>query len=301
MAVQKINLGRVVPSISATASIDDSTGTPSVDVTVAGDIDAPVMNFEFHNLKGEAGSASDVDAILESDIEDIVSDLYSLKNSSWEEIDSAGKAGTASSLWKVGDEKTITLTTGEEVTLVIMGFDHDDLADGSGKAPITFGMKNLLATTYPMNSSNTNAGGWDSSLMRSSTMATLLSQLPSDLKSYVKSVSQKATAGSESTTITTSSDKLWLFSEVEIDGTTSSGYASEGTQYDYWKAVSSDDRTGITRKKCLSNGTGSAYSWWLRSPSVNGNYAFRFIGSYGTPGNNYASGNSYGVCFGFCI
>ena len=98
-------------------------------------------------------------------------------------------------------------------------------------------MKNLLATTYRMNATGTNAGGWDESEMRTSTMATLLSQLPSDLQGVIKQVNKKATAGSQSTSITTSADKLWLLAEVEVDGTTSAGYADEGEQYEYWKTL----------------------------------------------------------------
>ena len=110
----------------------------------------------------------------------------------------------------VGDEKTIALSTDEQITLVILGFNHDDLSDGSWKAGITICMKNLLATQYSINATATNAGGWDESEMRTSTMPTLLSQLPSDLQSVVKQVNKKATAGSQSTSITTSADKLWL-------------------------------------------------------------------------------------------
>lgn len=103
----------------------------------------------------------------------------SFSKASWGQIAALSEGGSASKYFSVGDEKTIELTTGEEITLVILGFNHDDLASG-GKAGITIGMKNLLATRYAMNSSNTNAGGWDQSKMRTETMQTLLAQLPSD-------------------------------------------------------------------------------------------------------------------------
>lgn len=103
----------------------------------------------------------------------------SFSKASWGQIAALSEGGSASKYFSVGDEKTIELTTGEEITLVILGFNHDDLASG-GKAGITIGMKNLLATRYAMNSSSTNAGGWDQSKMRTETMQTLLAQLPSD-------------------------------------------------------------------------------------------------------------------------
>lgn len=215
----------------------------------------------------------------------------------WTEIDAACKAGLASTLFAVGDEKDIELSTGEIITVLILGFNHDDLSDGSGKASMTIGMKNLLATLYRMNATSTNAGGWDESEMRTSTMATLLSQLPSDLQGVIKQVNKKATAGSHSTIITTSVDKLWLFAEVEIDGTTSAGYAGEGEQYEYWKTVK-DGTVAADRIKYLSNGSGSAITWWLRSPYLNTNFrAFNSAGIDGSIGANSINA----VSFGFCV
>lgn len=219
-------------------------------------------------------------------------------DSDWATISELSENGQAQTYFSVGDEKTISLSTGEQVTLVVLGFNHDDLTSG-GKAGMTIGMKELLATTYRMNASNTNAGGWDESEMRTSTMATLLSQLPSDLQAVIKQVNKKATAGSQSTSITTSADKLWLLSEVEVDGTTSAGYVDEGEQYEYWKTVK-DGTVAADRIKKLSNGSGSASFWWLRSPHVSYTTSFRPFNSTGTVINASAS-YARGVSFGFCV
>ena len=228
----------------------------------------------------------------------LLSTDFSFEKASWSDIAALSESGSADKYFSVGDEKTISLTTGEQVTLVILGFDHDDLTSG-GKAGMTIGMKNLLATTYRMNATGTNAGGWDESEMRTSTMATLLSQLPSDLQGVIKQVNKKATAGGASTSITTSADKLWLLAEVEVDGTTSAGYADEGEQYEYWKTVK-DGTVAADRIKYLSNGSGSADAWWLRSPNVSTSTDFRYFASTGSV---YIS-SAYvprGVSFGFCV
>ena len=228
----------------------------------------------------------------------LLSTDFSFEKASWSDIAALSESGSADKYFSVGDEKTISLTTGEQVTFVILGFDHDDLTSG-GKAGMTIGMKNLLATTYRMNATGTNAGGWDESEMRTSTMATLLSQLPSDLQGVIKQVNKKATAGSQSTSITTSADKLWLLAEVEVDGTTSAGYADEGEQYEYWKTVK-DGTVAADRIKYLSNGSGSANTWWLRSPYVSNSGDFRCI--YSTGHVNYSAAyNTRGVSFGFCV
>ena len=101
-------------------------------------------------------------------------------------IAAASEAGVAASTWSVGDTKNITVG-GETLTVEIVGFNHDDLASG-GKAGITFGLKNLMANTRQMNSSNTNAGGFTGSDMYDWLQGTLLNSLPSDLRAVLKSV-----------------------------------------------------------------------------------------------------------------
>ena len=240
----------------------------------------------------------------------------SFAKSSWAQIAALSESGAAKTYFSVGDEKTIELTTGEEITLVILGFNHDDLT-GGGKAGITIGMKNLLATTYRMNATSTNAGGWNNSQMRTSTMATLLSQLPADLRNVVKQVNKKATAGGTSQSITTSADKLFLLAMSEIFSATSiensatstiadyaDAYNAEGTQYEYYRNLIGDNNGGTTANanliKKLSNGGGSANVWWLRSPYVSGSTYFRYISSTGSV-YYYTASLTYGVSFGFCV
>lgn len=219
-----------------------------------------------------------------------------LEESTWEEINAASLDGSASKKWNVGDEKTITLTTGEEITLQILGFKHDDLTDGSGKAGITFGMKNLLAATYQMNSNNSNGSGWYRSVMKTSTMVTLLSQLPTDLSAVIKTVNKSTMKGGQATDTEISTNSLFLFSLVELNSTTNTGYKDEGTQYEYWKTRSN----GTDWIKKLSNGSGEAYVWWLRTPYTGNTKAFRGINAGGYS-NYYGANTANGVCFGFCV
>ena len=245
-----------------------------------------------------------------------VTTSFNFEKASWADIAAISESGRAAAYFGVGEEKTIELTTGEKVTLVILGFNHDDLT-GGGKAGMTIGMKNLLATTYRMNATSTNAGGWDDSAMRTSTMATLLSQLPVDLRNVVKQVNKKATAGGTSQSITTSADKLFLLAMSEIFSATSiensatstiadyaDAYNAEGTQYEYYRNLIGDNNGGTTANanliKKLSNGGGSANYWWLRSPHVSSSNAFRCIASTGGVSNIVAS-YTFGVSFGFCV
>lgn len=214
-----------------------------------------------------------------------------LANNTWAQIAAASEAGVAASTWSVGDTKNITVG-GETLTVEIVGFNHDDLASG-GKAGITFGLKNLMANTRQMNSSNTNAGGFTGSDMYDWLQGTLLNSLPSDLRAVLKSVNKKTSAGSQSSTINTNAMKIFLFSEIEIFGSVTYSKSGEGSQYSRFATASS-------RIKYLSNGSGSADLWWERSPYGDGSGFFCTVNSNGAANTN-AANSSWGVCFGFCV
>ena len=213
-------------------------------------------------------------------------------NNTWAHIATVAEAGNASSYWQVGAEKDITLTGGEVLTLQIYGFNHDDKA-GGGKAGITFGLKNLMADTRQMNSSGGNVNGFTGSDMYTWLQGDLYNSLPSDLKSLIKSVNKKTSAGNQSTTINTNAMKIFLYSEVECFGTASFSAAGEGSQYPIFTDAAS-------RIKNLANGSGDANTWWERSPSTSITTSFCNVNSSGDANNNNAS-TSRGVCFGFCL
>lgn len=215
-----------------------------------------------------------------------------LEATTWDNIAIVSKFGQAQNYWKVGDRKNITIN-GVTYPVQIIGFDHDTLttADGSRtKAGITFQLVDCMNTTYPMNGSNTNVGGWKNSVMRTSTMATLLNQLSSDLKNVLKFVNKVSSVGNNSSGLETVSDKLFLLSEIEVFGSTTYSYAGEGRQYEYYSA-------GNTTIKKVN---GSANFWWERSPRSGNTGHFCYVSSSGYADYNLAS-TSYGVSFGFCV
>lgn len=179
---------------------------------------------------------------------------------------------------------------GKAYRIDIIGKNHDDLADGTGKAPLTFQMHDCYDTTYQMNSSNTNAGGWRDCQMRTQTMPALKALLPAEVQAGIRAVNKLTSAGNQSSIIVTTSDDLFFPSEVEVFGYTKYSFAGEGTQYDYYKA-------GNSKVKNLS---GSASWWWDRSPYSNDSARFCAVISSGDSAWGSAR-TSGGVPFSFCF
>ena len=211
-------------------------------------------------------------------------DIAPLSSMSWADIATVAEAGEAANYWAVGDKKAVTGGQAQ-----IIAFGHDNLT-GGGKAGITFQLENSLSTTYKMNNSNTNVGGWMNSVMRTSTMVTLFNGLASDLKAVIKPVDKITSKGNNLTTKDTTSDKLFLLSEIEIFGSIEHSVSGEGSQYQFYKSGNS---------KIKKVGASAGY-WWERSPRAVYTTGFCYVGSGGLADYGVAS-NSRGVAFGFCI
>jgi hypothetical protein len=192
----------------------------------------------------------------------------------------------------VGDYLNISINS-VSYQVDIIGFHHDAVTDsaayGGAYAGITWQMHDLYATTYPMNSTATNSGGWTNCLMRTSTMASLLSLLSSDLSEVIVPVNKLTTAGSQSTTINTTSDSLFLLSEIEVNGSTPYTSAGEGVRYAYYAAGNS----------AVKNRNGTAEYWWLRSPTENNSQRFVEVKTSGSTSYDTAM-SKRGVAFAFC-
>ena len=195
--------------------------------------------------------------------------------------------------WSIGDTKDISVNSpAETVTMQIYDFNHDDKT-GGGKAGITLGMRHLMAATRAMNASNTNVGGYTGSAMYSWLVNTLYPTLPSDLRTVIKQVNKKTSAGNQSTVINTDAMNIFLFSEIECFGATTYSVAGEGAAY----PIFTDNASRI---KNQSNGSGTANNWWERSPIAANATNFCNVGSNGSANVTNAS-YAWGVCFGFCI
>lgn len=206
-------------------------------------------------------------------------------DNTWDQIIAVCQKKIVPPTWKVGDQKAMTIGS-TDYLVDIIGINHDDYSDGSGKAPFTFQLHDCYGELKNMNSSRTNNGGWTSCVMRQTHLPAILSKMPTEVRNNIREVNKLTSAGNQSATINTTADKLFLLSEIEIFGSVSHSKSGEGTQYDYYKAGNSRAKDG-------------ADSWWERGPNGNDSMHFCFVlrGNASSSNANYATGVAFGFCF----
>ena len=109
-----------------------------------------------------------------------------------EDIAAKGEASPAYAKAKAamddGTRFSMKLTDGETLEYRIIGINHDDLADGSGKAGLTF-LTTSTGISSRVNATNASAGGWEKSELRQKmNSGEIWNLMPSDFQSKVKSV-----------------------------------------------------------------------------------------------------------------
>lgn len=210
-------------------------------------------------------------------------------NNTWEQIIAACHNNEVPETWKVADQKPMTIG-GTDYLIDIIGENHDDYSDGSGKAPLTFQLHDCYKLAKAMHSTAANTMGWTQCSMRVEHLPIILKQMPADVQSGIREVNKISSRGGKKPSLETTKDNLFLLSEVEVFGSSSNSLSGEGTQYDYYKAGNST----------VKNFNGSAYDWWERSPTSNSTRYYCNVKSTGSSVNSSAN-VTRGVAFGFCF
>ena len=239
-------------------------------------------------------------------------------------IQAVVRSGQAANYWKVGDRIPIELNgkagdltfDRETYYAVIIGFDHNKDVEGSNTVHFRFGQTedgtdiafcdskygNTGAdAAFRMNRSDSNAGGWASSYMRSTVCSEFLAAMPEEWQEVIapcpKYTDNKAGTGVHTSEPTSTSDKIWLPATYEVLGSgmghTSAKEANYQQQYEYYANGNgkSNRRHDDAEKGCY---------WWLRSPHGVTDSAAFFCGLTGSGDLNPTSASaSYGFapCF----
>ena len=289
-------------------TISEEPADPSAEPSEAptGDVDLVPRAFDEYSWDELAGIARLIEAAGSVDEGRAIAAEYGL-------IEADGTITTQT--------RTISLANGVECDVRVVGILHDELADGSGLAGITFATGAI--DVQPMNGSAVAAGGWEACELRSWLASDGLALFPQDLAGLIVPVS-KATNNvgvtNTSDSVTLTSDALWLFSPREVCGEIDwfadefgGGFAymdsvlnAEGQQYEAFAqagvAASTDPNhvlaTTIGGQKC---------PWWYRSPyPLNANDTsdpgvFYQVMSSGYPSSVGQADVAVGVVVGFCL
>lgn len=211
-------------------------------------------------------------------------------NNDWESIIIACQQNIVPDTWAVGDSKDMIIGS-ETYPIDIIGKNHDTYSSG-GTAPLTLQMHNCYITTYAMNRTNINEGGWTECLMRNTYLPQIMALMPLEVQNNIRNVNKQTSAGGGSRVIDTTSDKLFLLAEIEIWGDTTYSVDGEGSQYSYYNS-------GGSKSKKIIDQFMPTY-WFTRSPRKSNYNFFCAVNSSAMAGNANA-GTARGVAFAFCF
>lgn len=243
----------------------------------------------------------------------------SLANNTPDIIAAAAKSGQAANYWSVGDKVGIAvngsfggMSYNNTVYAFILGFNHNSSVEGGNSIHFQFGKTaagvdiafvnsyGSTSTGFCMNTSNTNSGGWNNSYMRKTICQAFLAALPTAWQNIIAACTKYSdnTGGGSNTAsyVTATSDKIWLLSEMEVQGTRSYANSAEANyqkQYDYY-------RNGNSKVKYQHTATTSACGWWLRSVYASSTYLFCRVSAGGSAYSTSAY-DSYGFAPGFKV
>ena len=240
-------------------------------------------------------NASGIEYTASSTINDdvmlyVMMEPNSFSTDSWITIIKAIKNNNISK-YNVGDTKSLGVGSGE-YTVRIANLSTPSECSTSGFSQTACGFVLEFAdiiTTYEMNDTDTNVGGWPASSMYDFVNYDIYNSLPSDLKSTIIDTTVVSSHGSSDSSNFTSIDKLYLLAPKEIysDGYLSSDTAKYLTrQLDYYK------KEGVTTSnysKAIKMYNSTATIWWLRSAVSSGDRNFFTI----TNDGNWSGINAY--------
>lgn len=204
--------------------------------------------------------------------------------------------------------KSVQLSNGKRTYVQIAGFNHDEKSDG-GKAGITFIFEDALGFNSMYLNSSEAAHGWIDSSAREWLSNDGMNMLPADLVEKIVSVKKLTNNVGQTTdvsSVTETTDKLWLFSAKELSGdidwfknngdnpSYDDVLNAEGTQYKAFKDA-------IDRSRLLKRYNDNLVSWWDRSQMPNSTNRFAYTNGWGLTGDSDIDTRSLYLVPGFCI
>ena len=204
-----------------------------------GTIPAFTTEKEGYNFEGWEPELTAV--VSDADYFALFTEGVTFAGASWSDIARISEAGDAPNVFALGDTKEF-MYYGDKITVQIVGFNHDDLADGTGKAGISVLCKTLPNKTCPWVTkydANTAPHLYRDSELRTKLTGEMYNNLPDELKAVIKPVKKKSDASTNTNNLTDTietTDYLWAPSVTELgrnsENQMTSKIATLGSKYD---------------------------------------------------------------------
>ena len=241
-----------------------------------------------------------------------------LEDMEWADISKIAKAGKGEDYFYVGELKSVAVngtfgscTVSRTVYCRIIGINHNKNIEGNG---IHYQFLNLWdketawtvdpigqkGKAFMMNTTASNAGGWQFSYMRNTICTEFFNALPAELRDVIRECvkytdNAGGAGGGDPSKVTATRDKIWLPTYTELTGKTpQTGNAAEPEyqeQYEYYAAGNSTIRMAWLYEDLYCN-------WWLRGPQVTSTTKFNAANTSGTITSLEANYNyGFAPCF----
>ena len=227
----------------------------------------------------------------------------------WKAVKANIANGTYKDKYPIGILQRVTLATGEEIDVELVGYDHDSTESGATTA-LTFIAKKLPSTTYRMADANVGTiGGWKDCDMRRFLNDEFIELLPSDLRSVitpvVKYASTGAGAANSANSVIPVIDTLWLPSITEVCAhyytSDNKLYSAEGKPYDLYAPYTMDTPAAQAIRKKVTVNSVSQVKYWLRTPVYMNGSIYYAINIDGAANAFTRIEKACHIAFGFCI
>lgn len=196
---------------------------------------------------------------------------------SWDTIIANIDNGTYATKYKVGNYKPLDLGTEGTVNMQIVAFDADELADGSGYAPISFIAKELLNTKLRP-TAQTYSSPWTDTTLYTHMQNNVKPLIPSNVRSRLQNVEKSIRAYGSGGGYVNSESDIWIPTIKEL----------------YTRKIYLNDNSRI---KTLA---GTASQYWLADHGT-GSWSQAYITMTGGNNASRIQDYTYAICPCFCL
>lgn len=223
----------------------------------------------------------------------------------WEEIANNVKSGNASK-YRVGSEKEVEID-GTSYTVRVANNTTPDECNGTdfSKTACGFVVEFVdVVEQRSMNSTDTNAGGWEASEMRTYVNGDFFNKLPSDLQKVIINTEVISGHGSNDTNNFTTTDKIYLLSTHEVWEDDGLYLSADDTAYSNTRQLDYYKQRGVSLDNHLKNAikvdNDMPSSCWLRAAISSNDNHFWSVNANGIDCSYYAA-DTYGFAPAFRI